>query len=69
VVPNPANRSDKAALLGEIDASRDPPNAKREKRAIVEAEDYVPASLTVQAWLLDDKKQRSGTVMRQWSIG
>jgi hypothetical protein len=65
VKPVVGARIDKKTLLDEIDTSRDPPDAKREKRSIVEAEDNVPISLKVQAWLLDDDLKHRSTLIDQ----
>ncbi len=65
VAPNFAGRSDKQALLTRIASSRDPDDAKRAKRGIVEAEDWVPTTLNVQADILDEGLQRRNAVLNQ----
>jgi hypothetical protein len=45
---------DNTALESRIDASADSPDAKRVKKAIVEAEQFVPASLQIRGQLLDE---------------
>ena len=54
VVPNYSPRSDKVALLTGINSGPEAADAKRIKVAIVEAEDFVPASLRINAWLLEE---------------
>lgn len=65
VVPNVTKRVDKDSLLEQVDDSRDPPEAKREKHAIIMAEDAVPQSLELVAYLLaPDRKTRRSTVLK-----
>ena len=65
VRPNYVARGDKSTLLASINASREPADAKRIKAAIVEAEDWVPASLNLQAYILDEALQRRNTILSQ----
>src|SRR5262249_4846700 len=57
VTPIVAKRSDKAGLLAKIDNSREGAEYKKVKKAIVEAEDFVPSELDIEAHMLDEVKQ------------
>ena len=63
VTPNYSPRSDKGSLLTRIANSLEPADAKRVKSAIVEAEDWVPISLSIQAYILDESLQRRNTIL------
>ncbi len=65
VVPSVGARSDKRSLLSEIDRSADPPEAKRVKSAIVEAEDLAPQSMKVEAYILDEKLARKNSILNK----
>jgi DNA uptake protein ComE-like DNA-binding protein len=59
VIPSYDARGDKAMLVKKIEASKDSNLDKKTKKAIVDAEDLVPQSLSVKAWILDeDLKER-----------
>ncbi len=65
VDPKYGSRADAKRLLERIEKSRDPEPVKREKRAIVAAEDHVPVSLSIQAYILfGDLKQQSTIIKR-----
>jgi len=65
VVPSYSSRGDKASLLGAISSSSDAAEAKRVKSEIVKAEDSVPTSLTVDAYILDENLKRKDAVISQ----
>jgi len=65
VKPHYAARGDKATLLARISSSTDSADAKRVKSAIVVAEDWVPVSLKVEAYILDETLKRKNTVLDQ----
>lgn len=63
VIPDYSARSDKISLLTRIKNSRDSADVKRVKSAIVEGEDWVPRSLSVQAYILDKSLRRRNSIM------
>ncbi|MBD1848309.1 DUF4157 domain-containing protein [Cyanobacteria bacterium FACHB-63] len=65
VIPNYSVRGDKSSLLTRISTSSESADVKRVKAAIVEAEDWVPRSLTVEAHILDESLQRKSTIISQ----
>jgi hypothetical protein len=65
VMPVVSSRSDRAGLITRINASREPEETKRVRRAIVEAEDFVPNMLTIRAHVLDERLQRRGALLNQ----
>lgn len=62
VKPNYAAQPNKAQLLKEISKSAESPLMKETKKKIVEAEDWVPASLSIGAWILDETLKRKETL-------
>ncbi|NEO93282.1 MAG: hypothetical protein F6K56_24900, partial [Moorea sp. SIO3G5] len=65
VKPKYSERSDKSSLKKAINSSLDSVDTKRVKLAIVEAEDFVPTSLTVQAYILDESLKQKKKILDQ----
>jgi DNA uptake protein ComE-like DNA-binding protein len=59
------SRSGKESLLTRISNSLESLDVKRVKAAIVEAEDFVPTSLTTKAYILDESLQQKKTILNQ----
>jgi hypothetical protein len=64
VVPRYGSQPNRRDLLDRIAGNaNDDANSKRVKREIVESEDWVPLSLEVKAYIIDDRSQRRNTIL------
>jgi len=65
VKSNYGSRSDKSSLLARIQNSTDDIQTKQIKSSIVHAEEWVPHSLSVEGYILDESLQRRNTFLNQ----